>query len=54
MSQLQSAYPECRRILTNGRNQRFINPVEIPSLEDQNSILFAINQIVFALTVRVE
>lgn len=50
MSQQQSAYPECRHILTNGRNQRFINSVEISSLEGQNSILFAINQVVFALT----
>lgn len=38
------------RILTNGRNQRFINSVESSSLEGQNSILFAINQVDFALT----
>lgn len=33
-----------------GCNQRSINSVELPSLEDQSSILLAINQVIFALT----
>jgi hypothetical protein len=33
-----------------GRNQRSIDSVELPPLEDQSSILVAINQVVFALT----
>jgi hypothetical protein len=33
-----------------GRNQRSIDSVELPTLEDQSSILLSINQVVFSLT----
>ena len=36
----------------SGRNQRSINSVELPPLEDHSSVVLAIDQIIFALTHR--